>query len=192
MEIHVKVARKTSSHPNFSLGSPLCYVYSTDGENYHQLPPAIPHGKRVRFVIDAEDHPFYLTISNYGGPGYPGRLKFPGNDGIEKGVLEYQHAPLEDKLYGQCGSHYYMGLPFTSTVMASRQFNLVRLDATGEIIQDEPKSTSSNKLLEKQEEMIKKQDRMMVQLSNGVKKLNTIERVGKRMLHILEKPDGHS
>lgn len=82
-------------------------VYLLDGQKPHRIRLFV--GSEYHFNIDAESHPFFLTLSPFGGPGSEA-LKGT-QEPVDKGVFKF--APLSSHvgldIYYQCSMHTKMG-----------------------------------------------------------------------------------
>lgn len=119
-KVHVKlrVRKKTSNHPFYKkVGSANCYQYKflgdsgkDDGseEGYHEGDIELTSGTTCRFYLSEPDHPLYITTSESGGAGMPGKVSsVHGNQGVTSGYLDVKIS--ESGWYYQCGRHLYMG-----------------------------------------------------------------------------------
>ncbi len=105
----VTVTTKTPSNPYYKQG--VTTTYEINGVEANEL--TLHYGTTYTFGINAPGHPFYLTTSDIGGPGFPGEL--PASAGVtgqetETGEMTYTPGvATASPIYYQCGVHDYMG-----------------------------------------------------------------------------------
>jgi hypothetical protein len=121
IDLVLSISKKTKQHPYFDKGSQFAFTI----DNQHEI--SLRKGNVYRFKITSADHPAYITTSESGGIGTPGKASLPNNNGVNSGYLVLDLSGNYYKLlssYGkpifiQCARHYYMGLLITLQENAS-------------------------------------------------------------------------
>lgn len=104
MIFNITVGLKPINHPFFGMGSKSCfYIDNIPGKQLYLEP-----NKKYYFNINTNDHPFYFTTSQNGGPSDKNIL--PDFSPTENGIMEFI-VPLSypSLFYYQCKNHPYMG-----------------------------------------------------------------------------------
>ena len=102
----VTIAKKNKSHPNFNKGSDLGYVINdVQGKSL-----VLKTGKQYRFIVNCEDHPFYLCINDKGGSdseATSGDCSYVKRDGLP-GQLDITGTPITS---GSFNINIYKDMP---------------------------------------------------------------------------------